>query len=232
MQRRQIAAWLVHLYTASGAIVGIFALIVAAQGETREAFLLLMLTGWIDATDGLMARRIRVWQVLPQFDGAMMDNIIDVLTYVWVPVFIMAHENLLPHPLWIAIPVVAALYAYGQTGMKSEDSFFIGFPSYWNIIALYMYWLEPVAWVAVLVLVIPAILSFIPTRYLYPSKNRFLWRTSWVLALLWTPLMVYLLFQDDPNQTLVLISLYYPAYYMLASFYVEWRIRTGRPRPA
>ncbi len=230
MRNRRIAAWLVHLYTATGGVIGMFALLAAAKGDVREAFLLLIATAWIDATDGLLARRVRVRQVLPEFDGAMMDNVIDVFTYVWVPVFIIANEGLLPNQVWVAVPIIAAMYAYGQTNMKTEDSFFLGFPSYWNVIALYMYWLRPEPFWAVLMIVIPAILTFIPTRYLYPSKNRFLWRTSWGLAILWTPLMGYLLLQEEPNRTVVLISAYYPIYYLLASFYVDWRIRTGRPR--
>ncbi|MBL8119761.1 MAG: hypothetical protein J0L63_00745 [Anaerolineae bacterium] len=221
-------AWLVHLYTASGGVIGMFALFDAAQGRVREAFLLLIITGLIDGTDGILARKVNVRKVLPNFDGGMIDNVIDVLTYVWVPIFIIATQNLLPHPIWIAVPVIAALYAYGQVNMKTDDAFFLGFPSYWNGIALYLFWLRPEPTIAVLMVVIPGILSFIPTRYLYPSKNPLFSKTNWVLALIWAAIVMYLLLQENPDERLVLISLIYPIFYLVSSFYVDWRIRHGK----
>jgi len=213
------------LYTALGGIIGMFALFAAAEGHTERAFLLLIATMIIDSTDGIMARFVRVREVLPHFDGAMLDNVIDVLTFVWVPAFIMWKEDLLPHPLWIAVPILAALYAYGQSEMKTADAFFLGFPSYWNIIALYLFWLQPVSWVAVTLVVIPALLTFVPTRYLYASKNRILWKTTWSLGGVWLLLVTYLLWQDRPALTLIWLSLYYPVYYMLASFYIDFIVR-------
>lgn len=231
MQPRKFAAWLVHLYTASGGVIGVFALFAAAEGRIRDAFLLLLLTSLVDATDGILARLVRVRDVLPDFDGAMVDNVIDVLTFVWIPLFIIWSESLLPAPAWIAVPVLAAMYAYGQTNMKSEDSFFIGFPSYWNIIALYLYWFRPLDGIAVLMVVVPAILTFVPTRYLYASKNRILWKTTWSLGAVWMIMVFYGLLQDGgPSRTLLWASLFYPVYYMAASFYVDWGVRTGTLR--
>jgi phosphatidylcholine synthase len=227
MREQQIRAWAVHLYTMSGGVVGMFGLFAAAQGETRLAFGLLFLAMLIDATDGILARRADVRGVLPGFDGAMVDNVIDFLTYIWIPVFIMWREQLLPHPAWLAIPIIAGLYAYGQVNMKSNDAFFIGFPSYWNGIALYLFWLRPEALGALLLISVPAVLTFIPTRYLYPSKNPILGKVNWLLGAAWGLLVFYLLAQEQPNQSLVLLSLSYPVFYMLSSFYVDWRIRQG-----
>jgi phosphatidylcholine synthase len=227
VSNRKLAAWLVHLYTASGGVVGIFALFAAAQGNVREAFLLLIVACMIDATDGILARKARVSFVLPNFSGAMVDNVIDVLTFVWVPVFIMGSQHLLPNLLWTAVPIIAALYAYGQVNMKTEDSFFLGFPSYWNGIALYMYWLRPEPLWAVLMVVIPGILSFIPTRYLYPSKNPVLGKASWILGLIWGVMLVYLLMQEKPDLNVVWLSMFYPIFYMVSSFYVDWQVRRG-----
>jgi len=226
------AAWGVHIYTMFGGVLGVWALLAAGDGDYRGAFGLLVLSTLIDATDGLMARRLRIWEVLPQFDGSMVDNVIDTLTFLWVPVFIIGHAELLPHPIWLVVPIVAGLYVYGQTNMKSEDSYFIGFPTYWNVVALYMFWLTPDAVPAILMVLIPGILSFIPTRYLYPSKNVVLWQWSWGLGLLWIVLLGYLLLQEDPETSLVLLSLYYPAYYMVASFWIDYQIRSGRLKAA
>jgi phosphatidylcholine synthase len=228
MNRPTIAAWLVHLYTASGGIVGMLALFAAADGQIRVAFLLLCLCTLIDATDGILARKAQVSKVLPKFSGAMIDNVIDVLTFVWVPVFIMGSQNLLPNLAWTAIPIIAAMYAYGQVDMKTDDAFFLGFPSYWNFIALYLYWLRPEPVIAVLTVVIPGILSFIPTRYLYPSKNPILSKTSWLMGLAWAVMVLYLLTQENPDRNLVLLSLFYPSYYLILSFYLDIRIRQGK----
>lgn len=221
----QLRAWGVHIYTAIGGILGMFALYAAADGHTRRAFVLLVICMLIDATDGILARRFRVKDVLPDFDGAMMDNVIDMLTFVWVPVFIMWQAELLPHPLWTAVPLLAGLYAYGQVNMKSDDNFFMGFPSYWNVIALYLYWLQPAAFIAVLLVLVPAVLTFIPTRYLYPSRNYIFWRLTWSLGVVWFILIFVLLAQTPPNITLIYISLFYPVYYLVMSFYIDFRLR-------
>jgi phosphatidylcholine synthase len=222
---RVVAAWSVHLYTISGGIFGMMALFAAAQHETRLAFLLLIVAMLIDGTDGMLARRVRVKDVLPEFDGGEVDNIIDALTYGWIPIFILWSENLLPALPWVLMPVIALCYAYGQVNMKTADAFFLGFPSYWNIIALYLFWLRPVPVIALTLVTIPTVLTFIPTRYLYPSRNQIMWRTSWALGVIWFAMVIFLLLQVTPNQTLVLVSLFYPVYYMGASFYVDWRLR-------
>ncbi|MBI2423407.1 MAG: CDP-alcohol phosphatidyltransferase family protein [Candidatus Hydrogenedentes bacterium] len=223
--RQKTLAWLVHLYTASGAVFGMLALIAAAQNQTRGAFGLLLVAFVIDGTDGILARRVRVSEVLPKFSGAYVDNAVDVLTYIFVPIFIMAWEELLPHPLWTAVPTLAAMYAYGQADMKTEDHYFLGFPSYWNVVALYMYWLQPTPVWAVVMVVAPAVLTFVPTRYLYPSRNSIFWRTSWSLGGVWLALLAWLLLQPDPDWRWVLISLYYPLYYFVMSFYLDLKLR-------
>lgn len=214
----------------SGGIVGMLALVQAADGNTRIAFLLLGLAAFIDSTDGIWARLVGVREVLPGFSGAQVDNAVDVLTFIWVPIFIMGKEGLLPHPAWLVVPILAALYAYGQVNMKTPDNFFLGFPSYWNVVALYMWWLQPSPVWAVAMVLVPGILSFIPTRYLYPSRNFMLWRTSWGLGMLWVLLLAYLILQEEPDRRLIWLSLFYPAYYALLSFWIDFRIRqSGKP---
>lgn len=221
----KLAGAAVHAYTMSGGVLGFAALLAAAQGQVRWAFFLLIAAYFIDCTDGMLARKIKVWEIYPGFSGAQLDDMIDMLTYAYVPLFIIGSQGLLPHPAWLVCPLVAVLYAYGQVNMKTGDKFFLGFPSYWNIIALYLYWLQPSPLWAVLIIVIPSVLSFIPTRYLYPSKSTVLWKTSWILGGVWFSMLTYMLWVETPPQNLVLLSLYYPAYYMGASFYVDWRQR-------
>ena len=227
--RQTFVAWLVHGYTALGGVAGMCALLAAAAGDIRRAFLYLGVAGVSDATDGVLARRARVHEVLPNFSGAQLDNAIDILTFVWIPIFILGAEELLPHPVWLGIPILAALYAYGQVNMKTRDHFFLGFPSYWNVVALYMWWLRPGPVAAVLMVLAPGVLSFIPTRYLYPSRNRLLWKTTLALGLLWAGLVVWLLVAEQPPEPrLVALSLCFPLYYLVLSFFLDFRIRCGK----
>lgn len=226
----QLYSWLVHAYTASGGVLGFFALLAAAGGDSRRAFLLLMIAFFVDVTDGLLARWARVGDHLPQFSGARMDDAVDVFTYIYVPLFIIAREGLLPHPAWLALPILAGLYAYGQSDMKTDDHYFLGFPSYWNVVALYLYWLRPGPVAAVACVLVPAVLTFIPTRYLYPSRNAAFWKSNFALGGLWLVLVCWLLLQAVPPQGLVWLSLTYPALYVLLSFYVEWTLRRSQDR--
>lgn len=228
---RKAAAWGVHIYTGIGGLIGVLALFAVHRGEIREAFGLLIITMLIDATDGILARRLKVREVLPKFDGAALDNAIDLLTYGYIPIFIIGSQGLVPDITWTLIPTFALLYAYGQIDMKTPDSFFLGFPSYWNVVALYIWWLQPNDGVTFALLVIPAILTFIPTRYLYPSKNQVMWQLSWGLGAAWFILVLILLAQPEPNQDLIRISLFYPIYYTVASFYVDYLARRGTLPP-
>lgn len=226
MLRHKTLAWLVHLYTASGAVFGLLALLAtASDGDVRKAFLYLSIAALIDGTDGILARRVKVSELLPNFSGAYLDNAVDVLTYIFVPLFIIVYEGLLPAWWWIIPPTIAAMYAYGQVNMKTEDHYFLGFPSYWNLVALYMWWFQTTGWAAVAMVLVPTVLTFVPTRWLYPSRNSIFWRTSWTLGSIWMALLFYLLWTDSRDLTLISLSLYYPAYYVILSFYVDFKIR-------
>ena len=75
-----VAAWLVHLYTASGIVLAFLAARSIIDFDYRTAFFWLWLQVVVDATDGLLARRFRVRERIPWFDGAKLDDIADYLT--------------------------------------------------------------------------------------------------------------------------------------------------------
>jgi phosphatidylcholine synthase len=218
--QRQTMAWAVHAYTMLGGVVALFGLLEALYGDMENAMLIIMLAYLIDGTDGLLARAVRVREVLPDFSGELIDHLIDFFSYIWLPAILMYEKDLVPHPLWIAVPVLASLYSYGVS-TKTEDSFFQGFPSLWNVVMLYMYYLPMSDGLSVVILLIHAALIFLPTKYLYPSKNRFLSKPTWALSLLWVLLWVYILTQDQSTE-LVYLSLFFPAYYFAASFYATY----------
>jgi len=225
-----LAAWGVHLYTASGAVLGFLALEATARGNYGAAFAWLTLATFIDATDGTLARRARVKQVLPQFDGARLDDIVDYLNYVVVPVVLAYHAALLPSgPAGLAVcalPLLASGYGFCQLDAKTEDHFFKGFPSYWNVVVFYFYTLGTARWFNVAALVIFSVLVFVPIGYLYPSKNPTAQRTTYVLGLVWALCFMVLLAQfPHPSRRLAQLSMFFPVYYMAMSFHLHFRRR-------
>ncbi len=218
-------AWGVHLYTALGGVIGFFALYAAVQENYIVAFSLLLLSSVIDATDGILARAVDVKRVLPYFDGSMLDNVIDIFTYAWVPIFIIEKLTSLNF-VFIVFPIVAALYAYGQVNMKTEDNYFLGFPTYWNIVALYFYLLALDGVTGIALLLLFSFLTFVPTRYLYPSKhaNKFYRLFFLIGGAVWVLVVCYVLVV--PNYMLTLLSLFYPLAYLGLSFYEDIKIRT------
>jgi phosphatidylcholine synthase len=228
-----LAAWAVHLYTALGAAVGFFALDATSVGDYRRAFLWMAIATFIDATDGSLARRARVKEVLPHFDGSKLDDIVDYLNYVMVPIVLAYHAGLLPHGasgLAVgAVPLLASGYGFCHTEAKTADHFFTGFPSYWNIVVFYCFVLATPMWLNTLLLLSLSAMVFVPIRYLYPSRNRVAQRTTHVLGVIWALCVVWLLLQfPRPSRVLAVVSLYFPLYYLAVSFHVHFRNR----RPA
>lgn len=222
-----MSAWLVHLYTASSALFGFLALTRIFYDRYREAFLWLALAIVVDATDGVLARRAQIGARLPHFDGAKLDDIVDYLTYVFVPAFFAWHALLVPER-W-SIPAAAAMlvssaYGFNRKDTKTPDHFFTGFPSYWNIVVFYLYvagW-PPVVNLAILLVL--AALVFVPIGYVYPSRTP-VWRTLTVaLGIAWGALMLVLLAQmPDVSRQVFWVSLAFPLYYALLSLALHRR---------
>ncbi|MBB84960.1 MAG: CDP-diacylglycerol O-phosphatidyltransferase [Deltaproteobacteria bacterium] len=219
--RDRAIAWLVHGFTASGAALGTFALVAVASDRLDVACLLMLATLFIDGLDGTLARAARVSVHTPQIDGRRLDDIVDYLNFVIVPAFFLWGGGLVLHPGWIAMPVLASAYGFSREDAKTADDFFLGFPSYWNILAMYL-WLLGVGpeagtiWVVVL-----AIGVFIPMKYLYPSKVQpmRLRVALGVGAIVWTAALVACVVAPDEaaGYHLVEITLLYPAWYMWLS---------------
>ena len=225
-----LAAWSVHLYTALGAVLGFLALEATADSRYASAFLLMAVATFIDSTDGTLARRMRVKQVLPHFDGARLDDIVDYLNYVVVPVVLAYHAGLIPHGqvgLFIgSFPLLASGYGFCQIDAKTEDAFFKGFPSYWNVVVFYLYTLATPLWFNNAVLVVLSVLVFVPIRYLYPSKNKTAQRTTYALGSIWGVCMFVLMAQfPTPSRQLAALSLFFPLYYFAISFHLHFRKR-------
>ncbi len=224
---RRAAAWGVHLFTASSAAAGVLALLATFRGDARSTFAWLGYTVVADAVDGTLARAVGVKRVLPAIDGARLDDIVDYLTYVVVPAVFLVHMRLLPEGL--ALPVacavaVASAFGFANVEAKTADHFFTGFPSYWNVVAFYLYVLGwPPAVNAAIVLGLVG-LVFVPVRYVYPSRTTILRPLTVGLGVVWGVALVWTIVRlDAPPRALVLASLLYPAYYFALSVVLTLR---------
>jgi phosphatidylcholine synthase len=240
--------WCVHFYTALGlvAAAGMAVLIVRGGGEAyRGAFVLMVIATLIDATDGTLARRVRIKEVLPGFDGRRLDDLVDFLTYTSLPLFLVWRAGLLPEGLgwWLLLPLLASAYGFCQVSAKTDDGYFLGFPSYWNLVAFYLYVLQPLpAGVSLGLIVFFALLTFVPSRYLYPTQRGRLNRLTNVLGAAWAVLLAWILWllpaearspdvaPDMTTRRLALLSLFFPLYYLLASWIISLRFWRRRRR--
>lgn len=224
---RVAACWSVHLLTATGTLTALGALHAVFQGDARTAFFWLYVAVAIDAVDGALARRARVKEVLPFFDGAKLDDIVDYLTFVLVPIVLLVETGFLVG--WLGMTaagaaLVASAYRFCHSEAKTADHFFTGFPSYWNIVALYffVFALEPL--VCAFVTLGLAALVLAPLRFLYPSRMTRLRALTVGLGIVWAILVAMILLRLPERAVgLATLSLAYPLYYTLLSFYLQWR---------
>ena len=227
---RRLLAWAVHLYTALGLVAGAGIAVLIVRGgpaSFRAAFALMIAATLIDATDGTLARAAGVKKVLPGFDGRRLDDIIDFLTYTCLPLLLIWRTDLLTDGwAWcLFAPLLASAYGFCQTDAKTPDGYFLGFPSYWNIVALYLYALQPLSWAAALIILALSFLTFVPIRYLYPSQGGRINLATNALAAVWTALWLWIVWRlpdDKPPDGaafwMALASLFFPCYY----FAVSW----------
>jgi phosphatidylcholine synthase len=231
-------AWFAHLYTASGAATALAAVLALEAGDLRATFLWLALAVVIDATDGVLARALRVKERLPWFDGGTLDNVVDYLTYVFVPALIVVKAGLVPPPLALplgASMLVASGYGFSRADAKvaTTDHFFTGFPSYWNIVAVYLVdWQLPAAANAVILAVL-VVLVFVPLRYVYPSRT-VTWRPATIaLGTMWgVCLMAVISRLPADGGVWSWLALVFPVYYVALSLRLSLNERreaaTGR----
>ena len=226
--RLRAAGWLLHLYTASGTVLALLAVTAAFDRESVRALWILLAALVIDGTDGILARRLRVKETIPGFDGARLDDIVDYITYAFAPMVLLWTGDYLPSgglgALLAAIPLLASSFQFCRADAKTEDHSFLGFPSYWNVVALYVVVLELSQTVTAVILLLCAALVFVPIKYLYPSRTNSFRKLNLVLASLWLVLYAVMLAGfPHPNPVVVALSLTYVGYYLVMSVYVTTR---------
>jgi phosphatidylcholine synthase len=182
------AAWAVHAFTGSGIVLGFLALLAILDGDKIAVFIWLGLALFVDGIDGTLARRVRVHELTPQFDGATLDNVIDYFNYVAVPAMMIYWFGFVP-PGW-EIPASAAimavsLYTFANMGMKSHDYYFVGFPALWNLVVLYFHVLQTEPWTNLTVIAICCFLTFVPWKYTHPFRVKDWRKVTIPVTVLW-----------------------------------------------
>ena len=229
----RLRAFAVHLYTASGAVLALLIVVAAINGDVVRALWLGLAALIIDSTDGLLARRFKVSEFLPKFDGARLDDIVDYMTYVLAPVLLLWSSGYLPEGstgvMIAALPLLASSYQFCQVDAKTDDHFFRGFPSYWNIVAFYaiVFSLSPEA--TGTILVVCSLLVFVPIRYVYPSRTVAFRKLTMTLTALWFVCYSAILFQmPEPDPGFLLFSLLYLVYYLSLSLHLSGKMLKAR----
>jgi phosphatidylcholine synthase len=237
--RNKIPAAFVHLITAAGSIVGLLGFAACGRGEWRTVYILMLLTILIDAADGSLARKFRVKELLPQIDGALMDNLVDFVNYSLLPAFVLLQSDLLPvrfRLLGASLVLLSSCYQFSQTNAKTDDHFFKGFPSYWNLLVIYLALLKSHPTTNILAIIVCTLLTFIPIYYVYPSRTPVLKKLTLWLSLPWIILLAWAVIISGPGSAeaysypVTLISLIYIIYYLILSLYLTFRRFHFEPR--
>ena len=218
---KKIPAYAVHAFTALGAALGLWAVILTFQGFFQGAIWVLCAAAVVDSVDGALARAVDIDIHAPRIDGALMDNIIDFVTWTIGPlVWIYATMQI---PVWVLmICAFASIFGFTNVQAKSDDNFFTGFPSFWNIVVLYIYLLELSVPVASIILIGFAITTFLPIKYIYPSKTEYRQSLTLSLGAMFVIQLIFIIYLfDETPMWLLYSSFIFPVYYFSTSFYVQ-----------
>ncbi len=221
---RRLLAYAVHAFTASGAVLGVLALLAVVAGDLSTATVYMLIALAIDSVDGSIARRVDVSSHAPTIDGRRMDDIVDYLNFVIVPVVFMIQAGSLLSPALVALPVISSAFGFSRHDAKTDDDFFLGWPSYWNVLAFYLWLLDLSPLTGSLWVIGLAIAVFIPWKYIYPSKlaNPILRYCVSYSGLLWAFAIGYAALAPESAERfhVVPLSLTYPAVYVGLSIWL------------
>ena len=175
----QTRALLVHLFTATGAIFAMLAMLAAVDQKWDLMFLWLVVAFFVDGIDGPLARKYDVKTNAPEFDGVLLDLIIDYLTYVFIPAFALFKSGLMDGwSGWVMIIVItfaSAMY-FCDSRMKTKDNSFWGFPGCWNMLVLVLFALSPPWWVSLTIVIVLSVALFAPLKFVHPVRTE-RWRS-------------------------------------------------------
>ncbi|MEX1020996.1 MAG: CDP-alcohol phosphatidyltransferase family protein [Litorilinea sp.] len=235
-RREKLLAWTAHLFTATGVLWGMLAVLAVINQQWILAFAWMSVAILVDSVDGLLARRLRVKEAIPEFDGALLDNIVDYLNYTFVPAFFLVWTDLLPPRIAFvaaALVLLASAYQFCQSDAKTADHYFKGFPSYWNIMVYYMFIVGWNPWVNLVIVTLLTIFVFVPIKYIYPSRTRLYQGLTLTLVTVWGITNVVIMVTYPNHQPWqIWLSLSIAIYYMGMSLYATFRTEQKTRRAA
>ncbi len=222
-------AWAVHAFTASGIIFGFLALVSVLKNDPVAAFMWLGVALFVDGVDGSLARRARVAEYTPNFDGASLDLVIDYFTYVAVPALMIYWFKMVPldfvfsgdtWSLICAIIIMAtSLYTFANVGMKSSDYYFVGFPAIWNVVVLYFYLFNTGPIINLVTTLVLAILTFIPIKFVHPLRVAHYREITIPMTVLWAAMTMALVISGKDKGPADWVYTIQLAAFALASLY-------------
>lgn len=184
----EIRAFSVHILTASGSFLAFLGVVAAAEGRFVTMFWWLGAALLVDGIDGPIARRLKVSEVLPSWSGVMLDNIIDYVTYVLLPAFALYQSHMIGEPwsfIAAALIVVSSAIYYADSSMKTDENFFSGFPVVWNMVIFSFFVIQPHGLLAMAIVIVSVILTFLPVNFLHPVRVKRLRPLNLVIFALW-----------------------------------------------
>lgn len=222
-------AWAVHAFTTCGIVAGFLALVAVLKGDAVAAFMWLGVALFVDGVDGSLARKARVREYTPNFDGASLDLVIDYFTYVAVPALMVYWFNMVPldwlfsGTTWSLIAAVLIMavscYTFANVGMKSEDYYFVGFPAIWNVVVLYFYVLDTGWAINLFVILGLSILTFVPVKFVHPLRVTH-WRNITIpMTVLWAAMTLSLVLSSRENTPKDLVDMVELCVWLAATAY-------------
>lgn len=225
-------AWSVHAFTTSGIVLGFLALVAVLKNDAVAAFMWLGLALFVDGVDGSLARRARVSEYTPNFDGASLDLVIDFFTYVAVPALMIYWFDMVKVPylfsgqtwslICAATIMAVSCYTFANVGMKSSDYYFVGFPAIWNVVVLYFYLLNTGWLINFITVVLLSVLTFVPVKFVHPLRVTHWRRFTIPMTVVWAAMTLSLIISGrnpDYSDWIYKVQL---GIFALSSFYFAW----------
>uniref|UniRef100_A0A7C1P9N2 Phosphatidylcholine synthase n=1 Tax=Agrobacterium albertimagni TaxID=147266 RepID=A0A7C1P9N2_9HYPH len=213
----EIRAFSVHILTASGSFLAFLGVVAAAEHRFVDMFWWLGLALLVDGIDGPIARKMRVKEVLPNWSGDTLDNIIDYVTYVLLPAFALYQSGMIGEP-WSFVAagliVVSSAIYYADMGMKTDEYFFSGFPVVWNMLIFTLFVIDASATTALIAVLASVVLTFLPINFLHPVRVQRLRPLNMAVFLLWCAFGGYALLLHFESPQWVVIGMIVSGLYL------------------
>lgn len=206
----QAKAFSVHLLTASGSFLAFLSIVAASELRWTAMWWWLGLALLVDGIDGPIARKLEVKEVLPTWSGETLDNIIDYVTYVLIPAFALYQSGFMGEGLSFlsaALIVITSAIYYADTGMKTTENFFKGFPVVWNMVVFTLFVIGVGEYTAFAVVLAAAVLTFAPINFLHPVRVVRLRTINLAVFLAWCVFGIIALLQNMNAHELVRIGI-------------------------